>query len=77
MTLDIEFTGRITANDSEVTEAIYRALEVFSAAGVTPEQAAAENAASLEDNYTLSELWKQADYEACKDMGDGAALVWK
>jgi hypothetical protein len=75
--LNIEFTGQITANDNEIRAAIARAEAVFAAAGITPEAAAAENEARIEEAAETTQLWSQADYAATSDMVEGAQLVWR
>ncbi|MEH0076048.1 hypothetical protein V6L76_17285 [Pannonibacter sp. Pt2] len=75
--LNIEFTGRITADDDEIRDAIARATAVFLEAGVSPEAAAAENDARIEQFAETTQLWSRADYAATAEMGEGASLVWR
>ena len=74
--LTIEFTGRISANDDQIRDAVERANDIFRAAGKTADEAYNENTASIDANGETSELWSKADFEATKDMGEGAALAY-
>lgn len=74
--LTIEFTGRFTANDEEIRDAVARANEVFRKAGTTAEKAWAETSRLAEETGYMTDLWTAADYAATKSMGEAAHLAW-
>lgn len=75
--LTIEFTGRITASDSEIRVAVSQAQAIFAAAGKSPEAAYCANVRAIQRTGYDSNLWTRANYEATKNMGAGASLAWR